>query len=284
MLSCCMISWCEAKTIDLSLKSLNGLIDEVIVADTGSFDGTVKIAREWIDKLNFSGQVLKVKAKTLGQARIASWKKCSGDWILLIDSNFVLSNKLKKNIHKHLRTRAGTGHVPSLNLMGDYEHYFTALPFHATHSTVFQKDTMKWPDDRDRPEAHGTANAVINGSAVNLSRVRPAWRYWYRGEQFNPKYYIKGRWNNEANLQYQWGMKRKYYSLVDYIKAERSLSLEDVKRIAPKWYLEQLQKYARPLDQNMVEGLPEVIKEEQRNPRYRLIKEGGKIVGRWPEL
>lgn len=284
LISACLISWCESKTIDLCLKSLVGLVDEVIIADTGSFDGTVKIAREWINRLNLSGEVLNVRTRTLGQARMASWEKCRGDWILLIDSNLVLSNTLKKKLKEVTKSPNLTGIVRSLNLTGDYSHYFVNRPFMAHHNTLFNKAKTHWINDRDRPRSRGTKRSFIGTWAVNLSRVRPAWRYYYRGEQFDPRAYKKKRWNNELNLQYQWTSKGKYYSLIEYMEAEKGLTLEEVKKIAPKWYLDQLQKYAKPLEPNLLINLPEVLKKERKNPRYRLIKKAGKIVGRWPEL
>jgi len=92
-----MISWNEAKTIDLSLKSIEGFVDEVIIADNGSFDGTQEIARNQLEKLNIKGKVIDVKTTTLGQGRLASWKECRGDWILLIDSTLYYQMPLKRS-------------------------------------------------------------------------------------------------------------------------------------------------------------------------------------------
>jgi len=39
-----MIAWNEAETIDLAIKSVAGFVDEVVIADNGSFDGTQEIA------------------------------------------------------------------------------------------------------------------------------------------------------------------------------------------------------------------------------------------------
>ena len=73
-------------------------------------------------------------------------------------------------------------------------------------------------------------------------------------------------------------------SLVEYVEKVEGLSLEDVRRIAPKWYLRQLKLEATPLKPAFRKNLAEVLKQELENPRYRLKKRRGKIIGRWPEL
>jgi len=121
--------------------------------------------------------------------------------------------------------------------------------------------------------------------SVNLSRVRPAWRCWYRGEPFGELYKSStGGFRNEQNRSYNWMRLGKYYSMVSFVEDQYGLGLEDVKRIAPEWYIEQLNRYAKPLTQEFLAGLPGVIKEELKNPRYNLIYEDGKIIGRYPDL
>jgi len=283
-ISCAMIAWNEENTIDLSLKSIKNFAEEVLIADTGSFDGTVKKARECIDKFDLSGEVLSGKSRSLGEARLAAFDKCSENWILLMDSNLVLSEALKKEMLEASRD-GYVSEVSSLNLMGDYEHYFTPLPFHVPHTTLFRRDHIKWIETFDRPTiSFLTKSKVLKSWAVNLSRVRPAWRYWYRGEAFDPKYCKDLDHRNVRNIQFNWLRSLKYPSLVEYVKSEMGLTFNDVKDIAPSWFLELVRNYAKPLELSMKEKLPEVIKEEIGNPRYKLKYKGYKIIGRHPEL
>jgi glycosyltransferase involved in cell wall biosynthesis len=283
-ISCAMIAWNEENTIDLSLKSIKNLADEVVIADTGSFDGTVKKALDCLDKFDLSGEVLRVKSHSLGEARLAAFDKCSENWILLMDSNLVLSEALKKEMLDASR-KGYVSLVSSLNLMGDYEHYFTPLPFHGHHNTLFRRDHVKWKETFDRPTLSFLAKRrEIKHWAVNLSRVRPAWRYWYRGEAFDPKHSKNRDYRTDSNIQYKWLRSVKYPSLVEYVKSEMGLTLNDVKNFAPSWFLDLVRKYSKPLELSMKEKLPEVIKEELSNPRYTLIYENGNIVGRHPKL
>lgn len=289
-ISCCMISWNEHRTIDLALKSIAGFADEIMIADNGSFDGTVEVARKLLRSLRVPGRVMRVKSKTLGQGRKAAWDKCSEDWILLLDSNQVLSNALKRELKTCLRNRNIVGCVKSLNLMGDYAHYFSGLRFHAHHAMFFHRDMVRWRTDRDRPDIKHQSGArvvTMNQWAVNLSRVRPAWRCWYRGEPFDKRFYkpnTSEAFRTKTNLQDGWVTSAKYGNLVDFIKAKSGLSLADVKKRAPEWYLKQLREYALPLEPDFKRFLPEVIKQELVKPRYRLIYGGGEIIGRYPEL
>jgi len=283
-----MICWNEAQTIDLSLKSLKGFVDEVIIADTGSFDGTQDIARSQFEELDLSGEVIEVRATTIGRARHASWERCDGAWILLLDSNQVLSEALKHELKFMMNKTPMDNRVKSYNLMGDYHHYFEVLPFHNYHPMFFMKKLMRWGEMLDRPrKRRKVRRRKLRRWAVNLSRVRPAWRVWYRGEPFDPKYFKPEKklgHRHKASTMDMWMAEDKYPSAVEYVEATQGLKLEDVKRIAPEWYLNQLREYARKISGDTVELLPEVIKEERKKPRYKLVYGKGGITGRWPQL
>ena len=280
-ISVALISWCEAQTVDLCLRSLKGYADEVVIADTGSFDGTIHQARQWLDQLDLPGEIVSVTIRSLGQARRAAIEKCTHPWIQLIDANLVLSEGLKKEL-RQATEKERSGMVRSLNLAGDYEHYFTPLPFHDHHNVSFHRDTIRWKPDWDYP-LPVSGRIALNNWAVSLSRVRPAWRYWLRGEPFKPE---TGReFRTPGNRQRQWQYSgSQYTSLLEYVEAKEGLTFDDVKRIAPDWFLDLMKRYAKPLQARHLRGLPEVIREEQKNPRYKLVYEGDEIVGRWPEL
>ena len=278
-------TWNERTTIDLCLKALKGFADEVMVVDNGSMDGTPKLARGWIDKLNLCGEVQNIKEKNCYNIRMTALNACSGDWILMLDSTTILTNDLKTELLNHARNAGKTFcDVKSLNLIGDYKHYFRNRPFMAYHR-IFLPKGFNYVPSIGRPTFRGSARIATNW-AVNLSRVRPAWRCWYRGEPFDRRYYTRGnkKWANEANRQFKWINSSEYYDLIEYVETEEGKTFQDVKRIAPDWYLNQLRLEATPLEKHMVEKLPEVLLEELKNPRYKLIKEGEEIVGRHPEL
>ena len=85
-ISLCMIARDEARFIGGCIESVKGAVDEVVVADTGSTDGTAELARRagarvvpftWCDDF--------------AAARNASIAAASGDWLLILDADERLS-------------------------------------------------------------------------------------------------------------------------------------------------------------------------------------------------
>ncbi len=81
-LSLAMIVKNETATLEHCLRSVQGLVDEMVILDTGSTDGTPELARSlgarvmpfaWVD--DFSA------------ARNAALEACTGDWILVLDAD-----------------------------------------------------------------------------------------------------------------------------------------------------------------------------------------------------
>ena len=80
--SLCMIARNEALTLPRCLTSVAGLVDEIIVVDTGSSDNTRTVAQElgaqvhdfaWVDDF--------------AAARNESLRHASGDWIFWLDGD-----------------------------------------------------------------------------------------------------------------------------------------------------------------------------------------------------
>ena len=80
------------KTLKKALDSVKHL-DEIIVLDTGSTDNTVKIAEEYGNVKIYKGVL-----SGFGDARNRLAKLAENDWILVLDSDEELSEKLKKEL------------------------------------------------------------------------------------------------------------------------------------------------------------------------------------------
>lgn len=98
-LSLCMIVKNEEKYLLQCLKSVRDIVDEMIIVDTGSTDKTVDIARIFGAKIYdfpWTGD--------FAAARNESMKYATGNWILILDGDEVLSpldfKELKELIHK----------------------------------------------------------------------------------------------------------------------------------------------------------------------------------------
>lgn len=81
-LSLAMIVKNEEERLGHSLASVQGLVDEMIVLDTGSTDRSVEIAR------SFGATVIPfVWVDDFSAARNAAIARCSGEWILVLDAD-----------------------------------------------------------------------------------------------------------------------------------------------------------------------------------------------------
>ncbi len=101
IISLCMIVKNEEENIEHCLSSIQGLVDEIIIIDTGSTDGTKEIAKK------FGAKVFDFKwNNNFSDARNFSLSKATGDWIFILDADEVISpsdhEKIKNLIRKPL--------------------------------------------------------------------------------------------------------------------------------------------------------------------------------------
>ncbi|HUA69281.1 MAG TPA: glycosyltransferase [Candidatus Saccharimonadales bacterium] len=81
-LSVCLIVKNEEKFLGQCLKSVRNLASQIVIVDTGSTDGTVKIAKE------FGAEVYSITWNDdFSAARNAALEHATGDWILMLDAD-----------------------------------------------------------------------------------------------------------------------------------------------------------------------------------------------------
>ena len=91
-ISACIISFNEEKKIEDCLRSLQGVVDEIIVVDSLSNDATIAIAKKYTDQIYEQKFLGHVEQKNLAVS------KANHDWILSLDCDERLSEELKASI------------------------------------------------------------------------------------------------------------------------------------------------------------------------------------------
>jgi glycosyltransferase involved in cell wall biosynthesis len=97
-LSLSMIVKNEEKSLARCLSSVNGVVDEIVIVDTGSSDKTIEIAESYGAKIFYFDWVNDFSA-----ARNFALSKCSGDWILYLDADEELSPDSIKEVNTYKR-------------------------------------------------------------------------------------------------------------------------------------------------------------------------------------
>jgi glycosyltransferase involved in cell wall biosynthesis len=92
-ISCVVITYNESKNIRRCLQSVSWA-DEIVVVDAHSTDDTREIASAFTDKIH------RLKWTGFGPAKGFGKSKASGDWILSVDADEVVPEKLREEVQR----------------------------------------------------------------------------------------------------------------------------------------------------------------------------------------
>jgi glycosyltransferase involved in cell wall biosynthesis len=96
----------EASTLGQCLQSVSGVVSQIVVADTGSTDSTVDIARE------FDATVISVPwANHFANARNAALELMQTDWVLVLDADEELDSEAKSQLASLVATSNAGGYL-----------------------------------------------------------------------------------------------------------------------------------------------------------------------------
>ena len=163
--SACIISFNEEKKIEDCLKSLIGIVDEIIVVDSCSTDKTLEIAYRYTDKIYTQEFLGHIEQKNL------TVSKASHNWILSLDCDERLSDKLKDTI---------------INLLPNIEQYDAYKMARKTYYVyrwlnhcwypdmkirLFNRNKAKWGgvNPHDKVEVDGENFQTIKGDILHYS-------------------------------------------------------------------------------------------------------------------
>ncbi|MCK5602885.1 glycosyltransferase family 2 protein [Candidatus Pacearchaeota archaeon] len=154
-ISACIITKNEEKHIRKCLESIKNVVDEIVIVDGYSIDKTIDICKEYTDKIyiqKFSG--------SFAEERTTSVSKASHDWILQIDADETLSEKLQTYLRDLTQYNKYVAH--SFARRNYYDKEGTKWTKHAYfpdyQPRLFKKDKLKYDISRTIME-----EAIIDG-------------------------------------------------------------------------------------------------------------------------
>lgn len=165
-LSLCMIVKNEKKTLPRCLKSVFGIFDEIIIADTGSTDGTVKAAEQYTDKI-FSFPW----CDDFSAARNFAFSKAVCDYVMWLDADDVI---LPADRDKLLRLKNSLNGSQDVIMMP----YHTAFDDNGNPSFSFYRERIfkrecgfRWQGRVHEAVVYG-GNIVYSDAAVTHKSIK----------------------------------------------------------------------------------------------------------------
>lgn len=197
MISVTIITLNEEEKVANALKSIQGLADEIILVDSGSTDKTLKIAKDFGAKLYFR------KLDNFASQKNFALSKASGDWILSIDADEQVSQKLAEEIKKAVGSDEYVGFlIPRKNFILAKEiKYSRWSP--DMHIWLWKKEFGKWAG-----EVH--EEVMVNGKVGTLknSKIHNSHETVSEFIQANNKYS-----DLEANILFKNGIKFSFWKM-----------------------------------------------------------------------
>ena len=172
--------------IEGCLKTL-GFCDEIVVIDSNSTDGTVKIAKKYTDK------IFEIKIAGFSELRNFGNSKVTGDWLLHVDADERIGDQLKKEITQTIKDPQFSAYaIPRKNIMfGSWVKYGGWYPDYQVR--LFKKDKLiNWQGElHERPKVNGETgklkNDIIHYTHRNISETlqkKLEWSGIEAGERF----------------------------------------------------------------------------------------------------
>ncbi len=139
ILSLCMIVRNEEKNLSSCLESVQDIVDEMIILDTGSTDNTIQIAKR------FGADIYHFKwCDDFSAARNESIKFAKGKWILWMDADEQFDYRSKEELSSIIKlTQHPMGvNINIRNLSSKNESYGTAYRLFSNHFGIHFKNVV----------------------------------------------------------------------------------------------------------------------------------------------
>lgn len=203
MISTVIVTFNEAKKLSNCLSSIRDFSDEIVVIDLGSTDHTLDLARKYQAKIFHHKRVDYVE-----KVRNFAISKSNGEWILILDPDETLSDKLKIKLKEVAKLKDYSAvNIPRKNVFfGKWITHTNWWP--DRHIRFFQKGKVTWFEKiHSYPKVEGRilnlekdpSLAIIHLSYDNLSQFMErqnrystieAEQRFKQGERFSPRNFI----------------------------------------------------------------------------------------------
>jgi len=142
-LSAAIITLNEEKNLQRTLPSIKNLVDEIIIIDSGSTDKTKEVAE------NFGVKFMYNQWAGYGEQRNFAFSQCSGEWILCIDADEVVSPILANKIKEIINFSSEDKNVFSIKFRGVFfgKRLKYGMFLKEYHIRLFRKGSGKFNDN-----------------------------------------------------------------------------------------------------------------------------------------
>lgn len=164
-ISACIISYNEEKKIEGCLKSLEGVVDEIIIVDSLSTDRTLEIAQKYTDKIFDQKFLGHIEQKNLAIT------KASHDWILSLDCDEQLTDELRESILK-IKNNLEDADAYKVARRTFYVYRWLNHCWYPDHKIrLFNKNTAHWAgtNPHDHIELSGSNVVTLKGDLLHYS-------------------------------------------------------------------------------------------------------------------
>jgi FkbM family methyltransferase len=154
-ISLCMIVKNEENVLKRCLQSVEGILDEILILDTGSTDRTIEIASQYTDKIYQS-----LWTNDFSDARNYIASKASGEWIIALDADEYVDRENLKETISYLKSVPSDLYVFKTNIINFAGEHGDQLIQHQ-HNRIYKNI----PSIKFHRKIH--EQLMIKGNAIN---------------------------------------------------------------------------------------------------------------------
>lgn len=165
-MTCTIVACNEADRIERTLRSVSGLVDEIVVVDSGSSDGTVALAER------YNARVLQHDWVGFGPQKRFAEDQSSSDWILNLDADEWLSDDLRAELAALLAKPQPPTRCFSFRVRVVYPRRDAPAPFAHYHNYIrlYNRTATRFRDSLTHDEVAPTQDVVqANGAILHKS-------------------------------------------------------------------------------------------------------------------